>query len=141
MESNNSNEAARVSSKANLLRATALHSINEWKFFLLQNLQSKYTELSANFDGLAAAQKKERVIELKDFFLKLHVDEPVNKLSKQDIYSKCANGCNLTTWYEYLQSRIQELPTVLDIPDSVKVEGDTKTPKKPRLDNKPTTDL
>lgn len=131
-------EAARVSSKANLLRATTLHSINEWKLFLLQHLKDKYIELSVNFDALPAIQKKERTIELKDFLLKVHVDEPLNKLSRNDIYSKCANGSNITTWYEFLQSRIQVLPTVLDISEPVKLEGEEKSAKKPKIENKPT---
>ena len=131
-------EAARLSSKSNLLRATALHSINEWKLFILQQLRDKYIELSVNFDALPAIQKKERIIELKDFLLKVHVDEPLNRLSKNDIYSKCASGTNLPTWYEFLQSRIQVLPTVLDISEPVKSEGEEKSAKKPKLENRPT---
>ena len=66
-----------LKSQAFLLRATALHSLNEWKLFLHQHLRNKYIELQPGFDALPATQKKDRIYELRDFYLKIHLDEEV----------------------------------------------------------------
>ena len=99
-------------SQAYLLRATALHSLNQWKLFLHQHLRDKYNELLPGFDALPSAQKKERINDMRDFYLKLHLDEEVKGLQKGDIWAKTAGGCNLGLWYEFLYQRIDALPAV-----------------------------
>lgn len=106
----------KLSSQALLLRATALHSLHEWKLFLLQNLRDKYSlELLPGFDALPAAQKIKRITDLKEFYVSLHVDNLVKDLAVAGVRSRSANGANLTLWYEFLQSRIQALPAVPDL--------------------------
>lgn len=79
----------------------------------MQSLKDKYKELSSDFGTLPVAQKKERITQLYDYYLKnFPADEVVSKAKKSEIFSKCENGSNLTSWYELLQRRIDAIPKV-----------------------------
>jgi hypothetical protein len=122
-----------VTSKAHQLRSIALHSINEWKFFLAERTKEKYEELSDGFGALTAAQKKERIIALKDFFARVSLDEQLQKISASALYAKTGNGTSLETLYRLLQAKIQGLPSIIDNLGGTTDATPAKNVKKPEV--------